>query len=700
MSIPYSRLSSLRQEIRLLQLLPISGPKYARIPRCQLIEASLSDRPHYSALSYAGGNNTAKNRVIVVNNIPIRIPENLYDALMTLRPTDDSTFTVWVDDVCINQNDKREKSSQVELMKDIFSQAREVLAWLGPGDPEIDPTFEFLDSFGRSAQACGFHKDPGVADTIWEKLASPDLLNFKGSQEVLSGMLSLECNRDSQEQYATWFRRVAGFSSPTNISKLIDLFNSISGWHSKDALFPVSGMEKLFERDYWERVWVLQEITVSARAEFLWGSRKIPRARLSAALSAYVAFSKVLMGKQRVNECDSFTEYHYQIIQKFFHARPTIMTNARRSYLEGRFPLIDLLRLTCLGTINPGSRAQNLEASDPRDKIFALLGLATDREELERNGVRPDYTKSCQEVYTLVTAALLQQGHTSVLSYVQYPKSQTYLPSWVPDWSKPITETLQMSRDNATPSEYQFCVSGDTVQASGAAVANGINLANGSFRLQGYVYDRIQEAGRFSPKGNTNGVPLAKTVHWLPEWLNQFLGLTYRASQDFPEFDDRLRAVTRSAVAGTTFTGRSGELSKVGQTQFDEAILLLQYAIDNAHGNTLEAKVEGEARAFLARADIREKLQSINKDPMDLLEEITGKSLGRVPFLTSNGHLGLSRENIQKGDCITVFKGAQVPYLLRPQADGTYQLISEAYVDRIMDGEIAKGIHYTRINLV
>ncbi|KAI1812512.1 HET-domain-containing protein [Poronia punctata] len=701
MSVQYKRLNSQKQQIRLLQLLPASGPKYARIPRCQLVETSLSEKQHYSALSYAWGKDE-RNRVIVVDNIPIRIPQNLYDALMTLRPTDDPV-TLWVDYICINQKDRREKSWQVELIKDIYGQAKEVLAWLGEGDEKIDQTVDFLDSFGKSAMGCGFHKDAGVADTIWEKLASPSLLKFKGDQAKLAEMLCADLSRDNQEPaYATWFRRVSGLSSAANISKLIDLFRDISGWHSQDTLFPVAGMEELFERGYWERVWVLQEITVSSRTEFLCGSKRIPRARLSAALAAYVAFAKVLMGKQRTNDCANFTEYHQQITQKLFHARPTIMTNARRNYLEGRFPLIELLRLTCFGTVNPHSKAQNLEASDPRDKIFALLGLATDREELERKGVRPDYTKSVQDVYVLATAALLQQGHVSLLSYVQYPKVQGYLPSWVPDWSNPITETLQMARDSRVSSEYQFRVSGDPVQPPEAIVAHGFNLATTSFSLHGNVYDKVGEIGRLPPRTRSNGAPLSdtETLQWLAQWLIENLSLTYRTENGFSKFEQRLQAAARNSVGGTTFTGRSGAVSKLTQPQYDEAAFLLQYGIDNARGKPVESRIQDEARAFLARGDVQDKFKRMDKDALGLVEEMAAKSLGRVPFVTANGHLGLSRDNIQKGDCVTVFKGAQVPYLLRPESNGTYQLISEAHIDGIMDGEICQGMDFARISLV
>ncbi|KAK5130373.1 hypothetical protein LTR08_002165 [Meristemomyces frigidus] len=58
-------------------------------------------------------------------------------------------------------------------------------------------------------------------------------------------------------------------------------------------------------------------------------------------------------------------------------------------------------------------RLQRFQASDPRDRVFALLGIATDATEL---GVKPDYNKSCEEVYTELARVLLSHGYFDALT--------------------------------------------------------------------------------------------------------------------------------------------------------------------------------------------------------------------------------------------------------------------------------------------
>jgi hypothetical protein len=114
-------------------------------------------------------------------------------------------------------------------------------------------------------------------------------------------------------------------------------------------------------------------------------------------------------------------------------------------YQTGKFPLVALLRATCVGSVHHRQQEgyQHLESTNPRDKIFALLGLAGDQEELEALGVFPDYRKSKEEVYMATMAALLQQNHISMLLVCCASGIRSDLPSWVPDWSIPTSETLQ-----------------------------------------------------------------------------------------------------------------------------------------------------------------------------------------------------------------------------------------------------------------
>lgn len=72
-------------------------------------------------------------------------------------------------------------------------------------------------------------------------------------------------------------------------------------------------------------------------------------------------------------------------------------------------------------------------ASDSRDNIFALLGIASDTELL---GIRPDYHKPVEQLYTEVTKAMIMHCPGYRLEYCTFPKDTTGLPSWVPDWQR------------------------------------------------------------------------------------------------------------------------------------------------------------------------------------------------------------------------------------------------------------------------
>lgn len=109
--------------------------------------------------------------------------------------------------------------------------------------------------------------------------------------------------------------------------ELDSLFYSISGWHQQDGLLPVLGMKRLFTRPWWGRIWVLQEVTLPERAEFVCGSKRISRHRCSAAINAYAALWVILMQKA-LDSPWSFTAYHLAITTSLFHHRPNVMLSS------------------------------------------------------------------------------------------------------------------------------------------------------------------------------------------------------------------------------------------------------------------------------------------------------------------------------------------------------------------------------------
>ena len=117
--------------IRLLQLLPSKGdPKNLR---CKLFEYALrrSDkvtRP-YEALSYVWGSED-NPQSITINNQNFTVGQNLYAALLHLQDHSISRI-IWVDAVCINQTDGKEKEHQIQLIAEIYAKASRVIVWLG-----------------------------------------------------------------------------------------------------------------------------------------------------------------------------------------------------------------------------------------------------------------------------------------------------------------------------------------------------------------------------------------------------------------------------------------------------------------------------------------------------------------------------------------------------------------------------------------
>lgn len=121
------RLNITAKEIRVLVLQP--GFKDDPI-NCSLNVVSLGDEPDYEALSYVWGS-PEDPVTITVNGNPLLVTQHAAEALNYLRLPEQSR-TVWIDSVCINQQDIAERSEQVTLMGEIYRSAKTVLAFLGP----------------------------------------------------------------------------------------------------------------------------------------------------------------------------------------------------------------------------------------------------------------------------------------------------------------------------------------------------------------------------------------------------------------------------------------------------------------------------------------------------------------------------------------------------------------------------------------
>ena len=129
--------------------------------RCLFTIASLDDEPQYEALSYVWGD-TSDARFVVVEGRPFSVTASLYSALRHLR-LQDQERVLWVDALCINQSDLREKMSQVSLMSRIYGQASQVVVWLSEGWNGSDMALEFLRKLAEDDM---LHLDPLLNPSI------------------------------------------------------------------------------------------------------------------------------------------------------------------------------------------------------------------------------------------------------------------------------------------------------------------------------------------------------------------------------------------------------------------------------------------------------------------------------------------------------------------------------------------------------
>ena len=218
-SYKYSNLNG--DEIRLLHLLPCSASRDVRI-KIETVTLSADQLPQYEALSYAWGSTQDPSQVNVAvvstyerlisktrtpsvegiaGSVPSRsisITKNLAEALPYLR---DATKprTLWIDAICIDQKNGKEKGEQVSRMGEIFRSSSQVLVWLGPEMSASSAVIEFLNELSSQISVdwatVKTSSRPGAVKD-WRRMVD----SFYNSEQLVHGL--------SQLVTRPWFERL------------------------------------------------------------------------------------------------------------------------------------------------------------------------------------------------------------------------------------------------------------------------------------------------------------------------------------------------------------------------------------------------------------------------------------------------------------------------------------------------------------
>jgi hypothetical protein len=143
-SSPYHQLEEQKRQFRLLKLFNSD----TECIKCELGTFSLTDNdlPSWKALSYRWGDDEP-NFVVHLNDEAIPIRKNLHK-IITQMVKENRRDWIFIDALCIDQENEAEKPGQVELMGEIYRQAEAVVTWIvyEPDDDEEDgaegPTYD------------------------------------------------------------------------------------------------------------------------------------------------------------------------------------------------------------------------------------------------------------------------------------------------------------------------------------------------------------------------------------------------------------------------------------------------------------------------------------------------------------------------------------------------------------------------------
>jgi hypothetical protein len=121
----YTSLDLSQRSIRLL-LLHRDRSESGHV-ECELRDATVDDE--YICLSYVWGQ-PDRGYTVIINGRPLRVRKNLYKFLQQARKKD--LGWLWIDALCIDQENLAERTHQVQQMGSVYSRASKVISWLGP----------------------------------------------------------------------------------------------------------------------------------------------------------------------------------------------------------------------------------------------------------------------------------------------------------------------------------------------------------------------------------------------------------------------------------------------------------------------------------------------------------------------------------------------------------------------------------------
>jgi hypothetical protein len=431
--------------------------------------------------------------------------------------------------------------------------------------------------------------------------------------------------------------------SPEKISRLIS---------SRVGKPDLAAVVSLFERDYWRRLWVVQEIFNARSITVHCGSTKLQWAVYQRASDAFRRHRADLDYYFPVGRTDS--RRHTSSLNQFSYSQvlvyqgPGSLLDLRSDMGLGEGSLLEVLR-ACRRKL----------ASDAKDKLYGILGVLPEE---TRKEFRADYSLSVKDVYTEVVDYLLKTTERLdvICDAIHFPvhTGSANLPSYVPDWSH-IPQTAAMGH------KYNFSAAGTT---------------KANCRFLDERLNKLEIAAIYLDTISINGISVG-TLCTLADYLMAFLHwmALLMASLD-NETEEYSLKVQKDFC-------RTISLDQVPQAwdRSDQWLTVCYHVFASLLCERLpHLPLNQKLRDYVdKKVDIRHEARR-----QFLQKHFGDRMMGRCFCITAEKRIGMGSGFMLPGDIVVMPLGCSTPVLLRLEGTrGEYRFVGDVYIHGYMRGK-------------
>ncbi|RFU23917.1 hypothetical protein B7463_g12421, partial [Scytalidium lignicola] len=396
----------------------------------------------------------------------------------------------------------------------------------------------------------------------------------------------------------------------------------------------------LFMRPWWWRVWTVQEIGLARRATVYAGLKCHPWENFEL-FSTFLLIPSVYHTLLSHLPCSDEGIRAVGVLRETT-IRPLTIKMIRELHSDGS--LITLSKMV--------KKTINHVATDPRDKVYGVLGLVSQGAIL-----KPNYDWSIDKVYNAAFKAIMKEDRdlSSFCWLMDGAKSRAKgLPSWVPDFKEVGGNRRLVPISQAWDERVGLVYCASSVNDKFGEISMSFQNEDTVLMLKGITVDAIDSIGDPAPDMRFT------LLDGIPRSLRQTIESWYSLS---------------AQLDGEHYTMGSLRLEAFWRT------IIVDQKVLGYHPGYGQHLVGRERRLGRRSDGIPPRSVQEEESLINALEKqgggMGGTQFNRRFFTTTRGYIGLAPPDVQKGDIVCVLLGGEVPYVLRPTSEECYMMIGE-----------------------